>query len=202
MKELTAGNDKIEARGLYQEPFYYKPQFKIILQCNNLPKIPARDEGTWRRLRVTPWKTKFVDGPLTEPFHEPKDDTLVERMQKWGPRFIWLLINVYYPLYNKPKEQGGGLQEPEEVTKYTNNYKKKTDVYMEFLDEYIKKTDDLGDEENVDIIYKYFKGWHRSSYDEKAPVKNEFVDYLKTAKYNISNGMIKGVKYTAQVSFD
>ena len=33
MKELTGG-DTIMARGLHQDPFEFKPKFKMILTCN------------------------------------------------------------------------------------------------------------------------------------------------------------------------
>ena len=51
MKELTGG-DKIMARGLHQDPFEFKPKFKMVLTCNDLPRCSANDRGTWRRIRV------------------------------------------------------------------------------------------------------------------------------------------------------
>ena len=71
MKELTGG-DKIQARGLYKEPVEFKPQFKMLLTCNHLPRIPSDDGGTWRRLRVVEFTFKFVEDPQ-EPNEFPID---------------------------------------------------------------------------------------------------------------------------------
>jgi len=60
MKILTGG-DEICARPLYGPMFYYTPQFKMILACNNLPTIPSLDGGTWRRIVVLSFDSRFID---------------------------------------------------------------------------------------------------------------------------------------------
>lgn len=186
MKELTAGNDKIHARALYGNPFTYKPQFKLILTCNKLPEIPASDGGTWRRLRVTPWESEFVDKPVEK--HQFKKDTnLQEKMEKWGQPFAWLLLTKYYPKYKTH-----GLEEPPKVTKYTNEYKKNSDIYCEFLTEFV--TDTPGsDGEKIDYLFELFKKWHKEAYQSKVPPKKEFVGYLTKKKYVIENKIVKNI---------
>lgn len=194
MKELSAGNDKIQARALYGNPFYFKPQFKMILICNRLPPIPASDDGTWRRLRVTPWETKFVDLDYKDKLKAnemKKDPSLTKDIEKWNQPFIWALINKYYPEYKKI-----GLNEPPKVTQYTNNYKKDSDIYLEFLSEFTERTDNPDDSEQVEYLFKLFTGWYKTAYENKRPAKKEFTGYLTKKGYELTNHgrCIKGIK--------
>ena len=168
MKNLTGG-DKIMARGLFKDPIEFYPQFKTILACNKLPDIPSADGGTWRRIRVVPFEMKFVDNP-TGPNEKKKIDNIEEMMIGWRVPFMSILIH-YYGLYRKY-----GLKEPEKVMKYTNEYQKLSDNYMEFIKEYIVEGES-SDYINDDELWKIFKEWYKDS--------NRFNKKLVKTDYNI-----------------
>jgi len=191
MKELSAGNDKIAARALYGNPFYYKPQFKMVLCCNKLPHIPSNDGGTWRRLRVTPWESQFMDLSYKEPLlpHQfYKDPKLEDDMKKWPQPFMWLLINKYYPDYIK-----NGLAEPDKVLQFTNKYKKDSDVYLEFLSQCTEDPGDPEYEEPMSILYKMFKYWYKEAYSTAVPPQKEFDSYIE-GKFTIEARKVRGIK--------
>jgi putative DNA primase/helicase len=49
------GGEPIMVRPLYQKPFEFLPSHKLVLSFNNKPRVQAQDEGTWRRLVMTPF---------------------------------------------------------------------------------------------------------------------------------------------------
>ena len=185
MKEITGG-DKIEARGLYKDPVIFKPQFKLLLTCNELPKIPSNDGGTWRRLRVLPFKSEFVDDP-TESHQFKKDPYLCEKLEEWREAFMSILIH-YYKKYLQE-----GLSEPEEVIKYTKEYRKDSDIYSAFIDENIEELKKNVKSVNTTTsqIYAVFKDWYRENHpDTKCPIKTDVKKYLekKYGKARRGNG--------------
>lgn len=192
MKELSAGNDKIYARAMYGDPFYYKPQFKLVLTCNKLPDIPSGDGGTWRRLRVTPWESKFVNGEPNGPLEFKKDRDLQEKMEEWGPPFIWILLNKYYRKY-----LDGGLREPEKVLKHTSKYKETNDIYAEWMKQDITRTNDENDSEKMMYIYGMFKEWFKGNYPgTNVPPQKELVKYFESVGVHVNerNTMVFGLK--------
>ena len=134
MKELTGG-DTIMAREMYKAPLEFKPQFKMVLACNDLPDIPSNDGGTWRRLRVVQFPSKFVDNP--DPNNENEhaiDKNISQNLKTWKKYLMSYLVNIY------PKYLKEGLCEPQCVTKQTNKYKDKGDIVKKFVDENINIT--------------------------------------------------------------
>lgn len=125
MKEYSGG-DRIMARPLYSNPFEYVPQFKMLLLCNHLPRIPSDDGGTWRRIRVVEFTSKFVDDPQGEN-EFPIDMELSKKLEDWREHFMALLIH-YYKRYVSE-----GMKEPEEVTVCTRDYKRQNDHLADFI---------------------------------------------------------------------
>ena len=195
MKELVSGVEKIQARALYGAPFYYRPQYKLVLLCNDLPHIEDTTDGTWRRIRVLQWKSKFYaydheDYDTDNPLHFVKDGDLVEKMDEWRQPFMWLLINKYWPQYIKH-----GLCEPAEVTKYTNKYKQNSDVFMEFIDKYIIDTGNEKDKEKQDYVYETFANWYKGSYPKKPiPASKDLIGYFVKKNYNVDKHNIRGIE--------
>lgn len=190
MKELTGG-DWIYARKLFGDPFRFKPQFKLLMTCNKLPYIPSTDGGTWRRLRVSPYDSEFIDGKPKGPKQFKKDYDLMDKLEEWKSALMWYLLNVYYPKYKKT-----GLEEPEKVKIFTKKYKKASDFYLEFIEENLLVTEKKADFESLDIVFTAFKNWYNESYSTRCPVnKKELQDYLEKNNYKVGNGYIFGVKF-------
>lgn len=194
MKNIT-GQDKIEARPLYGDPFQYTPQFKLLLACNHLPNIPSDDGGTWRRIRVIDFGVKFVSNPQN-PNERKTDPKLRDRMKKWNQGFIWLLINVYYPMY--VDNEGLDNLEPESVKEATNKYKTDSNAVMEFFNEVLEKDPSPNAYLLFDNVWEMFRGWYANSYNDKKPQRKKFKEYFDTNNFKVESNnkglIIRGIK--------
>ena len=186
MKEFTGG-DKIKARALFKEPIEFKPQFKLILQCNDLPRVPPHDGGTWRRMEVVEFGSKFVDNPK-EDNEYPIDSHLSEKLRDWRETFMSILLE-YYKKYQKE-----GLKPPDEVVKFTKEYQKNCDMYAEFLGKIVEKGNK---EDNVDMshLYTEYKVWSQEN-NCKLTSRKDFREYLKKkyGKLNVTDDNLLGFK--------
>ena len=63
IKQIS-GRDKVQARLLYEDPFEYKPQCKMVIQTNELPKLYAT-QSIVRRFHIVPFlaQLRFKDDP-------------------------------------------------------------------------------------------------------------------------------------------
>ena len=155
MKELTGG-DKIMARQIYKEPIEFKPQFKMVLTCNQLPNVPANDNGTWRRLRVIEFTSKFCENPdPNNPNEFHMDNELSSKFLIWKEYFIALLLK-YYKSYVE-----NGIKEPDEVLACTREYQRNNDVYLDFVEQEFEK-DDMGFI-SYNQVQNSFRSWLRDN---------------------------------------
>ena len=186
MKELSGG-DKILARAIYKEPVEFKPQFKMLLLCNHLPSVPSDDGGTWRRIRVVEFTSKFVDNPVEEN-EFPIDLDLPAKMEEWREHFIPMLIE-YFKLYKQE-----GLHEPEEVLACTRDYKRQNDHLADFIHHCIEKKDSAF--LSLNDAFMELKAWVKDdNINLKMPTKSELDKYLsKNLIKCVSNNNFKGYK--------
>lgn len=191
MKELTGG-DWIYARPLFKDPIRFKPQFKLLLTCNKLPHISSTDGGTWRRLRVSPWESEFVDKPDPKrPNQFKKDYELTDKLNKWKKAFLWYLLKVWYPKFKTET-----LTEPDKVKQFTNNYKKDSDVFFEFLDNSVDFTKNETHCEDLNTLYPAMKYWYSDAYSNRCPFnKKDLAKYLSANNYNFKDGFLYGVRF-------
>lgn len=196
LKQLS-GNDSIIARGLFKDPISFKMQGTMFLCCNDLPTIQSSDGGTWRRIRVIDFKSRFCDNPNpNKPNEFHIDKNLKEKMKIWKPYFMSILIH-YYNLYKKE-----GLVEPNEVLVATNRYKNDNDKFNEFFDnELIEKDDNII---SFKDIYSRMSFWWSENYSNiKTPDVKELKRALKT-KYGMEKEKIQDgcIKYGFNVAFN
>jgi len=175
MMKQFFGNDWIEARGLFKEPTKFKPQASGFLACNKLPNIPSNDGGTWRRIRVLEFKSKFVDEP-TEPHHFKKDPMLTEQIDYLTEAFVSILI--FY--WGKLQKNNYRIKEPEDVTQFTKKYQTESDLYLEFIEDCIETVEDQKIRMFFKPVWETFKVWHKENRpNDKVPNKIEVKKQLE-----------------------
>jgi P4 family phage/plasmid primase-like protien len=129
----------------------FTPKFKLVLACNELPKIPSDDDDTWRNIRVVDFMSKFCDKPDPKKDYEFLiDRTLQNKLNDFREVFIYMLIQYYQNSYRV-----NGIQEPSDVIKNTQLYRSDSDIYSQFIEEKLKvdETATFG----IDDIYPRFK---------------------------------------------
>jgi P4 family phage/plasmid primase-like protien len=193
MKEIT-GNDKIQARGLYKEPFEFTPQFKLLLMCNQLPDIPSNDDGTWRRLRAVPFVSRFVKlDDVDEKLNRyPIDKQLKKKLPYWIIPFMSILFEEWRE-YDKH-----GIFIPDAVTDKTKEYRNSNDLIGQWISDCCTESDNIMDTNGVseyapsefDNLYSEWVEWLNDQEEKNGPGKKQFkealIDWQAKSKYGIS----------------
>lgn len=188
LKQFTGG-DTIIARELFKAPITFKLQGTMVMCCNDLPAVSSIDGGTWRRIRVIEFKSRFCDNPEKE--NEFKIDPRIKyKIKEWRPYFMSILIHWYNRyLYE-------GLCEPNEVKKATDKYKVDNDKFNEFFGQCLEEVSD-GELETTKSIYNSFQNWWTSNYPStRIPDNRELKRAMKIKYGNEKEANVNGaVKY-------
>lgn len=191
MKELSGG-DRILVRGLFKEPIEFKPQFKMIMTANELPEVPSDDGGTWRRIRVVEFTSKFVETP-TKPKEFAMDPELSDKFERWADIFMSMLIEHHKNM--NPKN----IEEPLEVRVATEGYKKNNDVIGQYISEKMVADDTVTERVLLNKVFVDFKVWAYQAVGKgkKIPDRNQLRAYMESrfGVYPSDGKGWKGIRY-------
>ena len=140
MKEITS-SEKVTGRDLFagsKDMVEFDVQAKCHLACNDKPKVNTNDGGTWRRLKVIDFPSKFVHDPKAKN-ELPMDESIMHKVlsEEWAECFMAYLIHLH--------KEGKGLTKlnpPKEVDAYTQEYQQESDVIAQFMAEMFHPLDD------------------------------------------------------------
>lgn len=160
MKQFV-GQDLVEARGLFEDQTKFQITGKLFMLCNSFPAINTMDVGTWRRIRVIPFESRFVPTEQLENFKStpnvyPRDPELDNKIITWRQRFMSRLIHIYATEYlNK-----GIGKEPAVILEESRNYQSLFDSTGKFINARIRVIPKGGHEASINDIFRIYKRWY------------------------------------------
>lgn len=181
MKQYS-GKDEVETRELYKSPISFENQGTMIVCCNELLEIDASDGGTWRRIRVIKFISKFTDNPKKGLYEYEIDSNMDEKLDKWKSYFMGILLHYY----KKCKENNFKIKEPKEVLEATKKYKEIEDIYNTFFTQKIERTDKPNEYIKQSDVYTFFcEDWIEKNKQSKWTPKQKDVFNALTRIFNI-----------------
>lgn len=122
VKTLT-GSDSVTARYLHENSFEYRPQFKLFINTNHLPKITDMTVFSSGRVKVIPFERHFTDAE--------QDRQLKRKLTK--AKELSGILN--WCLQGLDAARRHGFQEPPSVRVAVEEYRKENDKIARFVDE-------------------------------------------------------------------
>lgn len=158
MKELTGG-DPLQGRALYANSEVFIPQFKLVCCLNNLFEITSQDDGTWRRIRLCDFMSKFCENPVSndseQPYQFKVNKKLEERFDDWKVAMVCRLISIA----TKTK---GNVEDCDIVMTKSREYREEQDYLSEFMKEKIENR--IGGVIKKREISDEFRDWYKNNY--------------------------------------
>lgn len=179
-----ASTDPIRAEQKYRDPFDFIPSHSIVLYTNYLPKVGARDSGTWDRLRVIPFNARFRNTQ-----GEVKDYASVLYQECGGAVLAWIVEGAKRYIENRFFiEQPYCVKEAIEEYRYSNDW----------LTAFIEEKCILGGQykEAAGSLYRVYRGYcedmgefSRSNAEFKQALESIGIDWKKTSAGAVYRGI-------------
>jgi len=197
MKEITGG-DPIQGRALFKDSVTFIPQFKLVVCTNVLFDINTNDDGTWRRIRLCEFMSKFINDPYKQekfpkvnfPYQYKIDTKIDEKFEYWAPVLMSMLVKRGF-------ETEGFVKDAKIVLSVSDKYREGQDYLTEFAKEKIVKKRD-GKIKKTEILEE-FKNWYIMHYGRNnLPNGKEITDYMDKT-YGKAN---RGKWFNVEINYD
>jgi len=173
IKQLVSGNITT-ARYLYGSEFEFKPRFKLWIATNYKIRMVGTDYGIYRRMRIIPFKVKFVG--------EKADKDLIKKLIAELPQILgWAIDGAL-------KYQKEGLSSPKIIEEENEIYRTENDTIALFLQDCTKSN--VHGKEKASEVYDEFIKWATSG-KEQTMSRNKFgIELSKLYQKKNINGYI------------
>jgi P4 family phage/plasmid primase-like protien len=176
MKQFS-GEDLVEARALFSDQEKFTIMGRMFMLCNELPPVSSMDNGTWRRIRVIPFESRFEDHDHPDlkagkPNFYVKDKDLDSKLTNLREAFLALLVHIYETEYIP----NGISPEPDIVKQQSERYKADFDVFAAFRSDRIRERRNGYEELTNEVvalkdIAKCYRRWADATSSKKMDVK-------------------------------
>jgi P4 family phage/plasmid primase-like protien len=177
MKEITGG-DPIQGRALFKDTVTFIPQFKLVVCTNTLFDIKSNDDGTWRRIRVCDFMSKFLEAPFDDEDKFPQeqyphqfkiDKNIDHKFAEWAPVFMAMLVDKSY-------EHQGNVNDCPVVMASSDEYREGQDYLAEFAKDKVQKK--TGEKVKKTELLETFRQWYTTHYGRGIPKGREVYDFM------------------------
>jgi P4 family phage/plasmid primase-like protien len=200
MKQITSGEDVVQARGLFQpNAISFIPAFKLVVCLNELMGIDGNSHGTWRRMRLVPFDALFTDKPVKDDPLKPHqflvDKNMRVKFEQWKEVFAAWMVEI-------ATQTKGVVRDCAAVLAATNSYRESQDKFSQFIAEKIMK-DPQGKLKKIDANAE-FGLWYTQNIGGKAPASKDLYDMLDKTFGKNTRGIWHGarIRYGDGAEFD
>jgi len=174
MKELTSGIDPIQARAPYMpQAITFIPQLKLVVCSNYMMEIKSNDYGTWRRIRVVPYKSLFSENPVNDdpdkPYQYLVDPKFIDKFDDWKETFAAMLVERAF-------ETDGLVKDCPIVMAASNEYRVSQDYIAEYIRDRVVK-DSNGKIKKTELNND-FSNWYLATYGRGGPSPKDVHEYM------------------------
>ena len=144
VKQMTGG-DKLTARFLHENSFEFRPEYKLFINTNHLPKVNDDTIFASSRIKLIPFDRHFKDTEqdknLKSFFRLPEN---LSGILNWCIKGLQLFNNE-------------GLEQPEAIVSATKKYREESNPIEQFVNECL--THHEGHTTALKSVYKAYEEW-------------------------------------------